>query len=78
MEDIAGGLWACAQWMAPLGRKAADEAAGEDIPFQNDKSKLKDVPEAPAHDKKVAAPLFNLVSGQLVLFCVLHNVPLGR
>lgn len=60
VEDIAGGLWACAQWMAPLGRKAADEAAGEDIPFQNDKSKLKDVPEAPAHDKKVAAPLFNL------------------
>ncbi|KAF8919633.1 hypothetical protein CPB85DRAFT_1373390 [Mucidula mucida] len=59
-EDIAGGLWACAEWMAPLGRKAADGAAGEDIPFHNEKSKTKEVEGMPPHDKKMIAPLFNL------------------
>ncbi|KAF9049396.1 hypothetical protein BDZ89DRAFT_1126771 [Hymenopellis radicata] len=59
-EDIAGGLWACAEWMGPLGRKAADGAAGEAIPFHNEKSKTKEVEGMPPHDKKMTAPLFNL------------------
>ncbi|KAK0445520.1 hypothetical protein EV421DRAFT_1902467 [Armillaria borealis] len=41
VEDIAGGLWACAQWMAPLASSRMSL-------------------EAPAPDKKVTAPLFNL------------------
>ncbi|KAJ7090232.1 hypothetical protein B0H15DRAFT_979127 [Mycena belliarum] len=59
--DVAGGLWACAQWMAPLGRKEADSLAGEVIIFHNDKSKTSQVEGMPAPDKKLIAPLFNLV-----------------
>jgi hypothetical protein len=51
----------CAEWMAPLGRGEANAAAGEDIPFHNDKSKVSEVPGMPAHDRKIIAPLFNLV-----------------
>ncbi|KZV67980.1 NAD-P-binding protein [Peniophora sp. CONT] len=61
VDDIAGALWACAQWMAPLGREKADAAAGVAIPFRNDPSKVKDVAGVPAPDKKVVVPLFNLV-----------------
>ncbi|ESK85966.1 nad dependent epimerase dehydratase family protein [Moniliophthora roreri MCA 2997] len=60
-DDIAGAVWACAQWIASKGRKEADALAGEEIIFHNDKSKVKDVQGAPAPDKKVIAPLFNLV-----------------
>ncbi|KAJ7684710.1 hypothetical protein DFH06DRAFT_1073589 [Mycena polygramma] len=60
-DDVAGGLWACAQWMAPLGRKEADSLAGEAIIFHNDKSKASEVEGMPAPDKKLIAPLFNLV-----------------
>ncbi|KAJ6618315.1 hypothetical protein B0H10DRAFT_2164210 [Mycena sp. CBHHK59/15] len=38
-HDVAGGLWACAQWMALLGRKEADSLAGEIILFHNEKTK---------------------------------------
>jgi hypothetical protein len=61
VDDVAGAAWACAQWMAPLGRKAADSAAGEVIPFHNDKAKVKEVDGMPAHTDKIVAPLFNLV-----------------
>lgn len=61
VADIAGALWECAGWMAKLGRKAADEQAGEEIKFHNDKSKVKEVEGMPAHDEKIVAPLFNLV-----------------
>ncbi|KAF8078139.1 hypothetical protein FPV67DRAFT_1464325 [Lyophyllum atratum] len=54
-------LWACAEWMAPLGRAAADTLAGEEIVFHNDKKKVKEVEGMPAHDAKLIAPLFNLV-----------------
>lgn len=48
--------------MAPLGRKAADSLAGEEIIFHNEKKKVKDVEGMPPHDQKLVAPLFNLVS----------------
>ncbi|KAL0568646.1 hypothetical protein V5O48_013343 [Marasmius crinis-equi] len=60
-DDIAGAAWACAQWMASKGRQAANAAAGEEIAFHNDKNKLKDIDGMVPHDKKVVAPLFNLV-----------------
>jgi hypothetical protein len=59
--DVAGAAWACAQWMVPLGRKQADALAGEEIIFHNDKSKIKTIDGVPPHDKKLLAPLFNLV-----------------
>ena len=55
-------MWACAEWMASLGREEADTLAGEEIPFHNDKSKVSEVPGMPTHDQKVIVPLFNLVS----------------
>jgi hypothetical protein len=59
--DVAGSMWACATWMASLGRKEADILAGEVILFHNDKSKVKEVASMPPHDQKLIAPLFNLV-----------------
>lgn len=68
-EDVAAGIFACAQWMAPLGRAAANAKAGETIPFHNDKSKVAEVEGMPAADKTVTAPLFNLVDdSQATLF----------
>ncbi|KAF7338641.1 NAD dependent epimerase dehydratase family protein [Mycena venus] len=60
-EDVAGGMWACAQWMASLGRKEANSLAGEEILFHNEKSKASEVQGMPPSDKKLIAPLFNLV-----------------
>ncbi|KAJ7197214.1 hypothetical protein GGX14DRAFT_504254 [Mycena pura] len=60
-DDVAGAMWACAQWMAPLGRKEANSLAGEQIIFRNDKSKAKEVKGMPDPNKKLIAPLFNLV-----------------
>ncbi|EGO21626.1 hypothetical protein SERLADRAFT_351071, partial [Serpula lacrymans var. lacrymans S7.9] len=60
-DDVAGGLWACAQWIAPLGRKEADIIAGEQILFHNEKSKVSEVEGMPPCDAKLIAPLFNLV-----------------
>jgi hypothetical protein len=48
-------------WIAPLGRKAADSIAGEEISFHNEKKKVKEVEGMPPHNQKVVAPLFNLV-----------------
>jgi hypothetical protein len=64
-DDIAGGLWAAAAWMAEHGRAKADELAGEEIWWANDKSMLKDVPDMPDPAKKLTAPFFNLVRGCL-------------
>ncbi|TFK67905.1 NAD(P)-binding protein [Pluteus cervinus] len=61
VDDVAGAAWACAQWIGPLGRSAANAAAGEVIPFHNDKNKVKEVEGMPAHNEKLVAPLFNLV-----------------
>jgi hypothetical protein len=63
--DIAGGMWACAGWMADLGRTEADSLAGEEILFHNEKSKVSEVAGMPPHDQKLIAPLFNLVGNLL-------------
>jgi hypothetical protein len=47
--------------MAPLGRKEADSLAGESIIFHNDKGKASEVEGMPDPEKKLIAPLFNLV-----------------
>ncbi|KAF5386875.1 hypothetical protein D9615_001683 [Tricholomella constricta] len=62
IDDVAGASWACAEWMAPLGRAAANSLAGEELIFHNDKKKVKEVEGMPPHDQKLVAPLFNLVS----------------
>jgi len=59
--DVAGTMWACATWMASLGRKEANTVAGEIIRFHNDKNKENEVAFMPPHDQKLIAPLFNLV-----------------
>ncbi|KAF9470242.1 NAD(P)-binding protein [Pholiota conissans] len=61
IDDVAGGAWACAKWIANVGRKAANEAAGVPIPFHNDKSKVSEVEGIIPYDQKPAAPVFNLV-----------------
>lgn len=33
LEDMAGAMWAAAQWIEPLGRAKADELAGETITY---------------------------------------------
>lgn len=43
------------------GREKADELAGEEIHWHNDKSMVKTVTGMVGHDVKVKAPLFNLV-----------------
>jgi hypothetical protein len=61
-DDVAGSLWAAANWMASLGRKEANVLAGEEILFHNDKKNLAEVAGVPPHDKKIIAPVFNIVS----------------
>ena len=61
VEDVAGAMWACAQWMTPLGRKQADALAGEKIYFHNDKDKVKEVDGTCPANVQPVAPLFNLV-----------------
>ena len=61
-DDVAGSLWAAAEWIASLGRKAADSLAGEEIIFHNDKRHVTEVDGMPPHDKKLIAPMFNVVS----------------
>ncbi|EIM90215.1 NAD-P-binding protein [Stereum hirsutum FP-91666 SS1] len=60
-DDVAGALWACAQWMAPLGRAEADKVAGEEVHFHNEKSKVSEVTGMPPATQKVVVPLFNIV-----------------
>ncbi|EIN07681.1 hypothetical protein PUNSTDRAFT_144252 [Punctularia strigosozonata HHB-11173 SS5] len=61
VDDVAGGLWAAALWIAGIGRKEADVIAGEELRFHNEKSKVNDVDGMLPHDAKAIAPLFNLV-----------------
>ncbi|KAG6849334.1 hypothetical protein H0H93_009300 [Arthromyces matolae] len=58
--DVAAASWACAEWIAPIGRLEANILAGEEIIFHNDKKKTKEIEGIPSHDQKVVAPLFNL------------------
>jgi len=57
IDDLAGASWACAEWIARLGRKEADLLAGEEIIFHN----FAEVDGMAHHDKKLIAPMFNVV-----------------
>ncbi|KAI0273821.1 NAD-P-binding protein [Gloeopeniophorella convolvens] len=59
-DDVAGGLWAAAEWISLVGRAEALSAAGEEIYSKTDKSKVTGVTGVPPPDKKIIAPLFNL------------------
>ena len=61
-EDVAGGLWAVAEWMSRVGREEALKLAGEEIFWRNDRNKLTEATGMPPPEKKIIAPLFNLVS----------------
>ena len=61
-DDVAGGLWAAAEWMSRVGREEALKLAREEIHWKNDKSKVTEVTGMPPPETKVIAPLFNLVS----------------
>lgn len=65
-HDIAGAMWACAEWMAPLGRAEADKLAGEEIHFHNDKAKVAGVEGIPPPNQKIIVPLFNIVGTSLL------------
>ncbi|OSD01666.1 hypothetical protein PYCCODRAFT_1368911 [Trametes coccinea BRFM310] len=74
VDDIAGAMWACAEWMAKIGRKEADAIAGEEIPFKNEKSKVDEVEGMVPHNQKVIAPLFNIEDDSKVTLVELGNV----
>ncbi|KAI8998784.1 hypothetical protein BD414DRAFT_133694 [Trametes punicea] len=74
VDDIAGAMWACAEWMAKIGRKEADAIAGEEIPFKNEKSKADEVEGMVPHNQKVIAPLFNIEDDSKVTLVELGNV----
>ncbi|KAI0282177.1 NAD-P-binding protein [Russula aff. rugulosa BPL654] len=59
-DDVAGGLWAAAEWMSRVGREEALKLAREEIYWKNDKSKVTEVTGMPPPETKVIAPLFNL------------------
>ncbi|EJD53258.1 hypothetical protein AURDEDRAFT_110950 [Auricularia subglabra TFB-10046 SS5] len=60
-DDVAGAVWAVAQWISKIGRAEADKLAGENIHFALDKDPAKDVKGEPGPKEKVVAPFFNLV-----------------
>jgi len=60
-DDVAGALWAAAHWMASIGRKQANAIAGEEIIFHNEKRNLTGVDGVAPLDKKLIAPMFNIV-----------------
>jgi hypothetical protein len=62
IDDVAGSVWASAQWIAAIGRKEANAIAGEEIMFHNDKRHVTEVIGMVPPDKKLIAPLFNVVS----------------
>lgn len=51
-----------AEWMSRVGWDEALKLAGEEIFWRNDKNKMTEVTGMPPPDKKIIAPLFNLVS----------------
>jgi hypothetical protein len=61
-DDVAGGLWAAAEWMSHVGHEEALKLAGQEIFWKNDRSKLTEVTGMPPPEKKIVVPLFNLVS----------------
>lgn len=70
--DVAGGLWSCAKWMDKVGgRQKADELAGEEIYWHNDKGMVGKVVGMVGQKVKVKAPLFNLTSSPTLTY---HNL----
>lgn len=63
LEDVAGALWAVAQWMEPLGRAKANEIAGETLRFYAPEKKdlLKDLEGHLPKGSDPVAPFFNIV-----------------
>ena len=66
VDDVAGALWASAQWIAVTGRKEADSIAGEEITFKNNKKSVQELQAEGLEglvgpDRKCIAPCFNLV-----------------
>ncbi|GJE86959.1 nucleoside-diphosphate-sugar epimerase-like protein [Phanerochaete sordida] len=74
VEDVAGGMWACAEWMSKIGRKEANSIAGEEILFKNDKSKVKEVEGMVAPDQKCVAPAFNIEDDSNTSMADLGNI----
>ncbi|EIW85380.1 hypothetical protein CONPUDRAFT_98379 [Coniophora puteana RWD-64-598 SS2] len=61
VDDVAGGLWACANWIKGVGRKQADIEAGVPVLFHNDKAKVAEVEGTVSPKENPIAPVFNLV-----------------
>ncbi|KAG8899046.1 hypothetical protein FRB99_006963 [Tulasnella sp. 403] len=63
LDDVAGAMWAAANWMGPLGRAEANKIAGETIQFWAPEKKelIKDLEGHPPKDQGPIAPLFNIV-----------------
>ncbi|CAL1704276.1 unnamed protein product [Somion occarium] len=74
IEDIAGAMFAVANWIAGIGRKEADSVAGEEIVFHNDKAQLEAVEGAAPPEKRCVAPLFNLEDDSNVTMVELCNI----
>ncbi|KZT26498.1 hypothetical protein NEOLEDRAFT_1177499 [Neolentinus lepideus HHB14362 ss-1] len=61
IDDVVAAAWACAEWIAKVGRQEANTLAGESINFHNDKSVLKEVEGIVPPEQKIVAPVFNIV-----------------
>ncbi|KAF9452842.1 NAD(P)-binding protein [Macrolepiota fuliginosa MF-IS2] len=60
IEDVAGAAWAAANWIAPLGRQAANEKAGVEIPSHDPQTDSSKSPDSVPKTQKVVAPIFNV------------------
>jgi len=63
LDDVSAALWAAAEWIAPIGRAKANEAAGEALRLHSPANKdlLKDLEGHQPKGQDPVAPLFNLV-----------------
>ncbi|KAI0340496.1 hypothetical protein BDW22DRAFT_1430654 [Trametopsis cervina] len=65
VEDVAGSLFACAEWMVKTGRAQADSIAGEELYCLADKKRVKELQAEGTEglcnpDDKFVAPIFNI------------------
>jgi len=63
LEDVSAAMWACANWIQPLGREEANKLGGEAIAGFPTKADLVSglegsIPQA----QSPVAPFFNIVS----------------
>jgi len=59
-EDLAGAAWAAANWIAPIGKQAANEKAGVEIPSHAPQGDPPKSSHLVPRDQKVIAPMFNV------------------